>query len=135
MLKNMGPFLVLVLLAGCGEKKSIEFGKTTKAALIEAKGEPLREEEIPSGEILTFEKNEKIQVNNGIVTTQFRTPEGDERTVLFWKHKFRECETTEKILNDEALPEVELSCPAEGASVIYFKGTGKVLRVSKYEAP
>lgn len=135
MLKNMGPYLVLILLISCGEKKSIEFGKTTKAALVESKGEPIREEEIPSGEILTFEKNEKIQVNNGVVTTQFRNPEGDERTVLFWKHKFRECLTTEKEITEEAMPEMEFACPAEGTSIIYLRGTGKVLRVSKYEAP
>ena len=135
MLKNMGPFLVLVFLISCGEKNSVEPGRTTKSALIEMKGEPHREEEIPSGEILTYDRNEKIQVNNGVVTTIFRDATGDEQNVLFWRHKFRECETTEKALNDEAMPEIELSCPSQGQSVIFTKASGKVLRVSRYEGP
>ena len=42
----MGPFFILILLIACGEKKSIEPGITSRSALIEIKGEPLKTEEV-----------------------------------------------------------------------------------------
>ena len=134
MLKNMGPFLALILLIACGEKKSIEYGKTTKNALIEIKGEPLKTEEIPSGEVLTFRENEKFQVSGDKVTNSFRDPAGDERNVLFWRHSFRDCETKERELDEEGIPEIEFSCPSKGKSIIFLKGTGKVLRIGEHES-
>jgi transketolase len=131
MLKNMGPFLVLFLLIACGEKTSIHYGKTTKKALIEIKGEPLKTEEVPSGEVLTYENNEKFQVSEDKVTNSFRDPAADEKNVLFWRHSFRDCDTKERELNEENVPEVELSCPSMGRSIIFLKGTGKVLRVGE----
>lgn len=133
MLKNMGPFFILgLLLISCGEKKSIRPG-STKSALIESKGAPLRTEVVPAGEVLTYKNNEKFQVRGEKVSTIFKDPTGDEKNVLFWRHAFRDCQTTERTVNDEKVPEVELACKAKGKSVIYVQGTGRVVRVTDYE--
>ena len=133
MLKNMGPFLFLLILISCGEKKSIRIGESTKADVVELKGEPLKTTEVPTGEVLTYKNDEKIQITGNKVSGTFRDPVGDEKNVLFWRHSFRDCETSEKNLSDETIPEIEFSCAAKGQSVVFLKGSGKTLRVSEYE--
>lgn len=133
MLKNMGPFLIFLLFVSCGEKKSITPGVTSKSALIEMKGEPESSKKIPDGEILTYPDNEKVQIRDDKVAATFRDPGGDEKNVLFWRHAFRECETTEKKLGEEEHPEIELACPEKGRSVVFIEGSGKVIRVSEHE--
>ncbi len=129
----MGPFLFLLLLIACGEKKTIRPGVSTKTDVIQIKGEPFRTDDVPSGEVLTFKDNEKVQITGDKVSATFRDPVGDEKNVLFWRHAFRECETTEKNISEDAVPEVELACAKEGKSVIFVKGSGKILRISEYE--
>jgi hypothetical protein len=133
MLKNMGPFLILLLFISCGEKKSIRPGVTSKNDLIEVKGEPLKSEEVPAGEVLSFKDNEKFQITGDKVSAIFRDPAGDEKNLLYWRHSFKDCATTESNLSEEAIPEMELSCHQQGISVIFLKGSGKVLRVGEYE--
>ena len=133
MLKNMGPFFIFLLLIACGEKKSVEPGITSRGSLIKIKGEPLKTEQVPSGEILTYKENEKFQVTENKVSASFRDPSGEERNVLFWRHHFRECEVKEVPLSEEAIPEIELSCASFGKSVVFVKNSGKVTRISEYE--
>lgn len=134
MLKNMGPFLLFFLLISCGEKKSIEPGVTTKNTLIEVKGEPLKSVDVPTGEVLSYKDNEKFQVTGNKVTAIFRDPSGNEKNLLFWRHQFKECTTNEKELSDDAIPEIELSCDKQGKSVVFIKGSGKVMRIGEYES-
>lgn len=134
MLKNMGPFLILLLITSCGEKKSIQLGVTSKNKLIDLKGEPATTEIVPGGEVLTYKNNEKFQVSGDKVSAIFRDPSGDEKNLLFWRHKFKECSSKEKSLSDEAIPEIELSCDKFGKSVVFVKGSGKVLRIGEYES-
>ncbi len=133
MLKNMGPFFIFLLLIACSEKRTIVPGVTSRSALIEMKGEPLKTEEVPSGEILSYKENEKIQVSGNKVSATFRDPSGDERNVLFWRHHFRDCDVRELPLSDETIPEIELSCASLGKSVVFVKNSGKVTRISEYE--
>ncbi len=133
MLKNMGPFLLFFLVIACGEKKSVEFGVTSRSALISQKGEPVKSESVPSGELLTYKENEKFQITDDKVTVRFRNPNGDERNLLYWRHRFRECDSSEKELSDDAVPEIEFICAKAGTSVVYVKGTGRVVRISEYE--
>ncbi len=133
MLKNMGPFLIFFLLIACAEKRSIKPGMTSRSALVEIKGEPLKTEEVPSGEVLTYKDNEKFQVSDDKVSASFRDPTGDERNVLFWRHQFRECDSKEIPLSEETIPEMELSCATMGKSVVFVKNSGKVTRISEYE--
>src|SRR5688500_7729082 len=113
----MRPFLflgLLVFVACGGQRSSFDYGKATVSDLIQQKGRPLREESIPvrDGKVLVFEENEKYQVNGDVVTHAFKDPQGDEKTVLYWKHHFRECETQLKKLPSNhgahTLPEWEL---------------------------
>lgn len=133
MLKNMGPFLFFLLLIACAEKTSIRPGVSTKSDVIQIKGEPFKTDVVPSGEVLTYKNNEKFQITGEKVSGSFRDPVGDEKNVLFWRHAFRECQTSEKDLSDDPVPEVELACVREGKSVIFVKGSGKILRISEYE--
>ncbi len=137
----MKPFLYLILLAAaaCGVKhSSVDYGKTTVSDLVAAKGEPLKEMKIPvkNSKILMYEENEKYQVEGDVVTHGFKDPKGDEKTLLFWKHKFKDCETqTKKISRPKGheLPEYELKCPSEGLTVIYTEGSEFVSRVIEHE--
>ncbi len=108
----------------------------TVADLIREKGQPLKEESIPTenGKILNYPGDEKFQVKGDIVTNSFRQPKADETTLLFWKNNFKECETTEKILKpaDHEAAEKELACPSRGLSVLYTDGSDFVSRVIEY---
>ncbi len=134
MLKNMGPILILLLLISCGEKKSIKAGVSSKSDLIEVKGDPLKTDEVPDGEVLTYTSNEKFQLTGNKVTAIFRDPAGDEKNLLYWRHQFKDCQTSETALSDEAIPEMEFSCDQLGKSVVFVKGSGKVLRIGEYES-
>ncbi len=136
----MKTFLLLSLLAvaACGVKhSSVDYGKTTTSALIAEKGEPL-EKSAPekSIEIYQYADNEKFQIKGDVVTHGFKDPKGDEKTLLFWKHKFKDCETISRKISERKgheLPEYELKCPALGTTVIYTEGSEFVSRVVEHE--
>lgn len=131
-------YLSLLVIAACGVKhSSVDYGKTTKADLIAEKGEPLSEKSIPvkDGEIVEFQDNEKFQIKKDIVTHGFKDPKGDEKNLLFWKHKFKNCETTLRKISEKQgheLPEYELKCPEVGVTVIYTEGSEFVSRVVEH---
>lgn len=131
-------FLSLLALAACGVKhSSVDYGKTTVAALVSEKGEPL-EKSAPakSIEIYQYPDNEKFQIKGDIVTHGFKDPKGDEKTLLYWKHKFKDCETVSRKIGEQKgheLPEHELKCPAQGVTVIYTEGSEFVSRVVEHE--
>ena len=137
----MKPFLLVLflVLACCGIKQhSFDYGKTTVSALKAEMGEPIEERAIPleDSKVLIYEDNQKFQVTNDVVTNGFRDPKGNEKTLLFWKHKFNECDTvTNKISEGKGheLSQYELKCPAEGLSVIYTEGSGYISRVVEHE--
>lgn len=132
-------YLFFLVLAACGVKhSSVDYGKTTVSDLVATKGEPLEEKAIPveKGKMLLYGDNEKYQVKNEIVTHGFKDPKGDERTVLYWKHKFRDCDTITKkisVAKGHELPEYELKCPALGQTVIYTEGSDFVSRIIEHE--
>lgn len=137
----MKPFLYLSLLviAACGVKhtSSVDYGKTTKADLVAEKGEPVAEKTIPvkGGEILEYQDNEKFQIKNDLVTHGFKNPKGDEKNLLFWKHKFKDCDTVIRKIsekNGHVLPEYELKCQSEGITVIYSEGSEFVSRLVEH---
>lgn len=134
--------LSLMLLASCGVKKksSFKLGQTTRQEVVAMKGEPLREEAIPvkDSSVLVYADEEKLQFKNDVLVNSFKNPEGDEKQLIYWKHKFKECQTISKDLPHESQshtpPEIEMSCPSEGISIIYTQGSDIVTRVVEYEA-
>lgn len=136
----MKPFLYLsfLMIAACGVKHtSVDYGKTTSADLVAEKGEPVSKTAIPvkKGEIFQYQDNEKYQIKNDIVTHGFKDPKGDQKNLLYWKHKFRDCDTTTTKIsepNGHILPEYELKCSAEGITVIYTEGSEFVSRVIEH---
>jgi hypothetical protein len=132
-------YLTLLALAACGAKhSSVKYGQTTKADLIAEQGEPLEKEFIPvkQGEIYQYADNVKYQLKGEIVTAGFRDPKGDERTLLFWKHKFKDCKTETRKLSQNSgheMPEFELKCAEFGTTVIYTEGSEFVSRIVEHE--
>jgi hypothetical protein len=130
--------LCLLLLTACGAKKvSHEYGKTSSAALMAEEGEPLQKVKIPkNGEVFIYPQDKKYQFNDDVLTHSFIRPQGDERLLLYWRHRFKECATEERELpsatKGHAPPEYEFICAAEGISVIYQKGSGEVSRIIEY---
>lgn len=133
-------FLLLLIVAACGVKhSSVDYGKTTVADLIQEKGSPLKEEAIPvkEGKILHYSPDEKYQVKGDVVTNGFKAPRGDQKTLIYWKHQFRECQTRHQKLSTKTtgheLPEFELACDEQGISVVYTEGSEFVSRINEYE--
>ena len=138
----MRPFLFLILMgiAACGVKhSSVEYGKTTKANLVQEKGEPLTEEVIPikDGKVLLYPGNEKYQLQGDVVTSGFKTPQGDQKTLIYWKHEFKDCLIRNRKINRDQtsheMPEWELACDEQGISVIYTEGSEFISRIVEYE--
>jgi hypothetical protein len=136
----MKPLLYLSLLAfaACGVKHtSVDYGKTSSADLIAEKGEPIAKTDVPvkNTEIFEYKSNEKYQVKDDVVTHGFKDPKGNEKTLLYWKHKFKDCDTTTRKISEKSgheLPEYELKCSSEGLTVIYTEGSDFVSRVIEH---
>jgi hypothetical protein len=131
-------YLILLTLFACGVKhRSVEYGKTTKASLVEVKGEDF-DVTFPSKNISIYEypENEKFQIKNDVVTHGFKDPKGDEKALIFWKHKFKDCVTTTKKIKESKgheVAEYELKCSSEGLTVIFSEGSEFVSRVVEHE--
>jgi hypothetical protein len=133
-------FLSLFIHFSCGMKTSpLVMGQTTRAQLIEHKGEPLRIEKLPlpDSHILIYTGEEKFQTKGEIITNSFRNPHEEEKLLLYWKHKFRNCSVEikeiEKKDKGHTPADKELICSEMGLSVIYSEGSGKVIRVLEHE--
>ncbi len=129
-------FLLLVMTVSCGvKKKGPEYGKTTVNDLVHAEGEPIKKEEIPidNGVVFHYADNVKYQIQGELVEVGFKNPKGDEKNLLYWKHKFKDCQTKSiehtQAAGSHTEKEIEFSCPAEGISVIHVKNSSTVLRV------
>jgi hypothetical protein len=134
--------LSLLLLSACGaNRSSFKIGETTRADVIAEKGEPLSEEILPAvkdGSMMKFKNNESIQLKGEVVSNRFTNPTGDEKLVMWWKHKFKSCAflkltTLPQDPKAHTQPEVEMACPEEGISVIYTQGSDTISRVVEYE--
>jgi hypothetical protein len=135
MLKRMT--LCLVLCSSCGVKNSVHFGETSKADLLQLKGAPLREETIPvkDSSLVIYENDETYQIKNGVVTNKFSNPGPDQKSLSWWKHKFKECKTELKRLpsSDSHIPsDMEFICAEEGIKVVYQEGNEIILKVVEY---
>lgn len=130
MVKNHLALGVLLILVSCGQSRgTLTYGVTTKSALLVAKGQPLSTSDVPQGEVLEYEK-EKYQLRDGVLVAGFRAPQGDEVTMLFWKHKFKGLQTEVREL---PTGEKELVCDSLGLSIVYSEGSAFVSRVVEYE--
>ena len=132
--------LFLVFTVSCAaNKKEAQYGKTTVPELIILKGEPLKEEPIPveGGKILIYEDNEKFQIKNNVVTHSFRNPTVDESNLIYWKHAFKDCDSTTTVISEitsgHELAEFLMKCDAMGIGVVYFDRSEVILRVMEYE--
>lgn len=132
--------LSLLLLGACGVKtNNIIMGETSRADLLAEKGEALSEHSIPNkdGTVLKFKNHETYQLKGDIVVNSFTNPKGNQKLVMWWKHKFKDCLTTKTNLaldpKSHTPPEIEFACPSEGLSVIYTEGSDLISRVVENE--
>jgi hypothetical protein len=138
----MKPYLLigLLLLSACGSKKSpVEYGKTTRADIIALKhGTPHTETKVPveDGSVMIY-PDETFQLKGDIVTNVIRQPQGDEATLIYWKHRFKDCHTKQEVLphpkDSHIPPDVQLSCEQQGEAVIYMMGSDAVKKVMGHE--
>ena len=132
-------FVLLALAGACADSKApIRYGETTKAALLADRGQPSEAQKPLPGkdtEVLVYHDNQKYQVTNDVVVAGFREPSSDERSLLYWRHRFKDCPTTFVALNKPTShlhPEKELKCDRDGMSVIYDPNTDQVTRVVEH---
>lgn len=140
-MRSLSILALLLLVSACGARKSSSYkmGQTTRADVVAEKGEPLEEVAIPipDSKVMKFAGNETFQLKGDVVVNRFTNPAGDEKLVLWWKNRFKDCTTQEKKLprdpKSHTPGEIELSCPAEGLSIIYTEGSSAVSRVVEFE--
>ncbi len=126
-------FFSFIFLASCTKKlEIIEYGKTNFETLVKLKGEPQKSISTPikDSSIHHFSNNEKYQVKEKIVIAAFRDPVESEKTLLFWKDRFKNCHTIERKISNF---ETEFACPASGETVVYQPEFGVISRVIEYE--
>ena len=129
------PLFILLLIGGCGRPEEVGTKLVSRAAVIEAKGVPLEERELPTkdGKIMIYENEEKFQLKGDEVTHAFRQPSEKEQSLIYWQHQFKDCQTkTRKLPQDikgHIAAEVELSCPDLKTRIIYTEGSGIVSRI------
>lgn len=131
-------YLFVLALAACGVKhSSVDYGKTTVADLVSEKGEPItKSSPQKSVEIYQYPDNEKYQIKGDLVTHGFKDPKGDQRTLIYWKHKFKDCDSVTRKISEpkgHVLPEYEMKCAEQGLTVIYTEGSEFVSRVVEHE--
>jgi hypothetical protein len=132
-------FFCMFLLNSCGGgSRYVNFGKTTRMELFAIQGNPISEESIPlkGGKILIYPDHQKFQLHNDLVTHGFRDPEGDEKNLIYWKHKFKDCNpVTQKISEPifHEASEYEFKCHRMGLSVVYKDGSEFIERIIEYE--
>jgi hypothetical protein len=120
-----------------GQSPLVEFGKTSRSQLKSQLGEPQRvENPAPKVEVLVYEDNKKFQIQEDTVVAGFREPTEEEKVLLYWRHQFRDCATTTTELAKPAeshlQAEKQLSCEAQGISVIYDPNIDQVTRVVEH---
>ncbi len=135
-MRSMLLILSLIGLVSCADSGSKwRYGETTKAALVAEKGPPDSIERPLGGsktEVLVYAGNEKFQVTNDVVVAGFRNPTEEERSLIYWRHYFKDCTTSFTELAAVAghlRPEKEFKCAHLGLSVIYDPNIDQVTRV------
>lgn len=140
-MRQISALLMLSLfLVSCGNKsKSTKYGEMLVSDLVASKGEPEKKETLSGAEreMYVYEDNEKFQIEKGIVVNSFRTPHGDEKMLIHWKHKYPDCRFEIKKLDQKVIHqkvEEEYKCLSAGISVIYDPNIEQVVRVVEYAA-
>jgi len=116
MLSRVTILLLFTAVSCADQVKLIDYGKTSKRDLQSQMGEPTKiENPVPKVEVLTYENDQKFQVQDDVVTAGFRKPTEEEKSLLYWRHTLRDCQTTfielSKPKDSHLFAEKQLSCP------------------------
>lgn len=137
-------FTVVVLMAlyACSAPKrgKVEYGVTTVAQLKAELGGPVGEQpatENQPQQVLLYPENQKFQIEGKVVTAGFRDPTEEERALLYWRHRFRNEETTFTAVSSAGAsthlaPEMQLRCLSQGITIIYDPNQDAVTRVVEH---
>jgi hypothetical protein len=128
--------LLLLFISACAPKPSkLVFGITSKEELIEVKGEPLEEQTITDKTILVYPEDEKYQVSDGVVESKFRAPSPEEKSLLYWKHQFKDdpdAFTTSYQSKEHADRTIQYFSKRYGLTVVYDEALDQVVRIVEY---
>jgi hypothetical protein len=73
-----------------------------------------------------------------MVVNSIKDPSPNQKLLLFWKNKFKDCNTQLTKLPQEegqhTSVQMQMSCPAQGLSVIYTDGSDVISRVVEFES-
>jgi hypothetical protein len=136
----MRLILIIILTVSCAPKPSkLRFGVTTKSELIEVKGEPLDEKKFTqqSVEVLTFENDEKYQIKEDIVESSWRSPSEEEKSLFYWKYKYKN-EVVDFKPHDDGKEKsheertVQYLLDNKGLTIVYDPQIDQVVRVLEY---
>ncbi len=134
MLSRVTILLLFTAVSCADQVKIIDYGKTSKRELQAELGEPTKvENPVAKVEVLTYENDQKYQVQDEVVTAGFRKPTEEEKSLIYWRHLLRDCQTTfvelSKPKDSHLQAEKQLSCSELGVSVIYDPNVDQVTRV------
>lgn len=127
-------------LASCGANK-VEpiYGKTTTLELNKMMGAPVKEETIPvkSSKVFHYANGDKYQIKENVVSNGFLIPQKDEKALIYWKHAFKDCETTTEVLTKKKqgheASELLMKCDSLGVGVVYREHANFITKIIKYE--
>jgi len=135
MLSRLIICISLMIATGCSEQsKRVKYGTTTRDELTSELGEPEKiENPITSTEVLIYKNNIKYQVTKKIVIAGMRDPKNEETSLLYWKHTYKDCQTTLTVLKSsegsDLQPHKQFGCSQIGQFVVYDPNIDQVIRV------
>ena len=140
----MCGLLSLWILSACAlqngdDSNPIRPGKTTEADLRELRGTPKTIENVTvseNGKIFCYERDERFQLEGGVVIAHFRAPErGAESTLQHWLQQWRGKRVEERALTREDTPGLrEFLVQEDGIAVWYDSARDRVARVVRFRA-
>lgn len=129
---------LILISTSCGVKQNaVSYGETKKEELLSLRGLPQSEESIPvkDSSLLVYSEKESYQIQNGVVKASLKAPATSQSSVMFWKHKLKDCDTVlKKVPNPDphGPSQMELDCASEGIKIVYLEGSETVQKVVEY---
>lgn len=125
----------LIIATSCSEQsKRVKYGTTTREELTSELGEPEKIENPKTTiEVLVYKNNQKFQVTKKIVVAGMRDPKNEEKSLLYWKHTYKDCQTTTTVLKvsdgSDLQAHKQFGCSSLGQFVVYDPNIDQVIRV------
>lgn len=136
--------LLSLSLTGCSRQfqlSQVEPGQTDVFTAVKILGDPEK------SEVATETGNDEssklyswgditLQARNDIIRAIHRSPAEHERSLQFWRQRYKDkASSLKKLAGDNDQERWQFSVPSKGISIIYDERSDHVLRVVRYEIP